>query len=167
MKTDIAYLKEAYEAALELSTDPSTQNGAIIVSKEGEVLCRAGNKFPDGVERTEERLKRPQDGLYGGKYLYFSHAENGCICKAAKLGKQTDGTTMYCAWAACAVCARAIIDCGIKRLVTHKLVYHNNPRWLDEMKVSEQMFKEAGVEYILIEEKLGLRCRIGEKEVDV
>lgn len=49
------------------------------------------------------------------------HAELNAILFAAKEGIALDGTTLYCTYAPCPGCARAIVMVGIKRVV-----YYNN-----------------------------------------
>ncbi|MBR2033678.1 MAG: cell division protein DedD, partial [Alphaproteobacteria bacterium] len=53
----------------------------------------------------------------------------------------------------CPDCARAIIQSGIKMVVTHKVeIDANTPTgtWRDKLIYSEQMFKEAGVECLYL-----------------
>jgi dCMP deaminase len=45
------------------------------------------------------------------------HAELNAILFAAKEGISIDGATLYCTYAPCAGCARAIVMVGIKRVV--------------------------------------------------
>jgi deoxycytidylate deaminase len=53
---------------------------------------------------------------------------------------------MYCPWAACGECARAIIQCGIKKLVVHKQRMDQTPeRWLDNVLKANKMLVDCGV----------------------
>ena len=45
------------------------------------------------------------------------HAEINAICNAARHGASTVGSTMYCTMVPCRVCAFAIIQCGIAKVV--------------------------------------------------
>ena len=135
-------LRQAYQEAL-FSTDTSTQNGAII-EREGWIVGRGSNHFPKGVRETAQRLLRPL------KYSYVVHAETQAIYDAAKRGNQTDGATMYSPWAACGECAKAIIQAGITRVVTHQEAIEKSAQhWSDPIKLALEMFQEAGVEYVL------------------
>ena len=54
----------------------------------------------------------------------------------------------------CTDCARAIIQAGIKMVVTNRLPEDPNAPaggWRDKLVYSEQMFKEAGVEYKILD----------------
>jgi dCMP deaminase len=51
----------------------------------------------------------------------MEHAERDAIYKAAFVGMQTEGATLYVPWFACADCARAIIAAGITRVVGNSL----------------------------------------------
>mgnify|MGYP003542669025 CR=1 FL=1 len=148
---DLDYLKKAYEIAIQYSTDKSTQNGALLVSSEGEILCSAANNFPSGVKETLERWERPT------KYSFVEHAERNVIYKAAKFGIKTEGLTMYCPWFACADCGRAIIQAGIKKVIGHEVhEEHTHKSWLESIAIASKMFDEAGIEYKYVSGRIGL-----------
>ncbi len=48
---------------------------------------------------------------------YAVHAEQNAIIQAAKLGVSVDGATLYCTHQPCTICAKMIINAGIKRVV--------------------------------------------------
>ena len=48
---------------------------------------------------------------------YAIHAEQNAIIQAAKLGVSIDGATLYCTHQPCSVCAKMIINAGIRRVV--------------------------------------------------
>lgn len=154
------YLRVAHQFA-ETSPDPSTQNGAILVQTDAEgldhVIGGGCNEFPRGVLYNAERFERPL------KYSYIEHAERNSILDAARKGNCTDGATMYVLWAACADCARAIIQAGIKRVVTHAF-YHTQDNtsttggrkdWAASIDPAFTMLREAGVEIVFFDESLG------------
>lgn len=147
----IDYLKIAYQTALDFSTDKSTQNGAVLVSSEGEFMCAAANHFPRGVQESEERWQRPL------KYKYVEHAERNVIYAAARLGLKTENATMYCPFFACADCGRAIIQAGISRVIGHVVLDDaaTHEAWLETIEIALQMLDESGVKYEYVEEKLG------------
>lgn len=162
MEKDIpkTYLRIAHQFA-ETSPDPSTQNGAILVQTDAagldHVIGGGANEFPRGVKYTPERFERPL------KYSYIEHAERNSILDAARRGNSTDGSTMYVLWAACADCARAIIQAGVKRVVTHAF-YHTQDNstttggrkdWSASIDPAFTMLREAGVEIVFFDESLG------------
>lgn len=149
------WLRIAYNQARN-SPDLSTQNGAIIIdesagAKYSPVIGWGCNTLPNGIEITPERLERP------AKYLWTEHAERNAIYCAAKLGAACKGATMVCPWFACADCGRAIIQAGITRVVGHKKMFDETPeRWRESIENAWTMFREAGVETILVEGSLGV-----------
>ncbi len=57
---DMEMLRMAYGQAYKFSTDPSTQNGAVIRSDERQSIVALGaNHFPGGVKEAEGRWERP------------------------------------------------------------------------------------------------------------
>lgn len=103
------YLAEAYALA-ENSPDKSNQNGAVVyrgLYKIGEGF----NHFYPGVPATQERPAKYE----------ITHAEEDACFSCAKSSLAVDHSAiMYCPWAACKRCARAIIGAGIRRLVVHR-----------------------------------------------
>jgi dCMP deaminase len=143
---NIKFLEDAYKAAMILSTDPRTQNGAILVLQNGFIL-RDANHFPTGVTETPERWKQPL------KYKFVEHAERNVILQAARIGYSTLNATMYVPWFACADCARSIIQAGVKKVVGHDAPFHNRPDWQNNIDVADTMLKEASIDFIRIVHK--------------
>jgi dCMP deaminase len=142
-------LKEAYVIA-QNSPDLSTQNGAYLLNPNQKVIGLGCNTLPRGVQILPDRLERPV------KYEFTEHAERNCIYDAARKGFSTDGATMVVCWAACTDCARAIIQAGIRRVITHKRMYdESSPRWVESISNALTMMEEAGVEFELIDGELG------------
>lgn len=150
-ETTIAqYLRLAYLEAIKHSTDLSTQNGAVIVNPEGQIIGKGANHFPRGVAETPERLIRPL------KYHYVVHAETGAIYDAARQGHKTQDAIMYSPWAACEDCAKAIIQAGISKLFVHQeAVTQLHEQWQDSIRIALEMFQEAGVAYVLFSTNFG------------
>ena len=67
------------------------------------------------------------------------HAEQNALLFAAKSGEDMRGAVLFCTNQPCVVCAKMIIQSGIK-----KIIYRGN--YPD--KLSLDMFKEAGIELI-------------------
>ncbi len=141
-----------------LSPDPSTQNAAMLASpgwgKPSKLTpsldTLSVNEFPAGVEYTDERWERPL------KYSIIEHAERNAIYKAARSYQATDGQVLVAFWAACADCARAIIQTGISELVTMTPTRTPHGGWDDSIKVAMEMLKEAGVVVTFVDGPLGL-----------
>lgn len=150
MYTDAELLRLAYREALR-SPDPSTQNGAFLLTTNGYPLATtfACNDFPRGVEHTPERWQRPL------KYDIVGHAERNSIYAAAAAGVCTTGTTMVAAWAACTQCAQAIISAGVRTLVTHVPADIEHEAWNESIALALCMLDEADVQVIVNREHLG------------
>lgn len=160
---DMDYLIEAYRVAVARSTDPSTQNGAIIVRGK-KIIATGANHFPKGVKETSTRWERP------AKYAWVEHAERNAIYDAAKNGTYTTkDTTMYCPWFACADCARGIIQAGITEVVGHNCPLHEggSQSWKDSIAIANEMFKEAGVKTRYLDGTVGLKIRFNGIESEV
>ena len=125
------------------SKDPSTQCGAVIVGKEGQVISQGYNGFP--------RIMRDEDSLYEDrptKYKRIIHAEMNAIYNAALNGVSPKGATMYVhGLPCCHECAKAIIQCGIERVV---MMESNNVRWGESCSDAQDFFKEVCLEVIYI-----------------
>jgi len=132
------------------STFPSTQNGVVLVDDMGNVIISAVNSFPDRIAETQERKVKPLRSKYG------VHAERNVLYRAAQRGIKTEGLTMVCSWAACSNCAQGIIQAGIKRLVTHKQALDKSGHWQEDIEIAFTMLREAGVEIIVFDGKIGV-----------
>jgi dCMP deaminase len=136
---DAGYLFQLAAVAALNSEDPSTQNGAVIVS--GNAVAYGCNRFARGLRRKPDRYADRDT-----KLRMTVHAERAAIQAAVDAGLRTEGATMYCLWAACTVCARDIIEAGIDRLVTLESYYSRSPeRWRSDIDAATEMLREAGV----------------------
>ena len=155
--------KQAYEAAL-LSPDPSTQVGALLVKQpragftpswlSDDIIAKDCNRFPDKVLYKPERWEKPL------KYKVIEHAERNVIYQCAKSGTATKGLILVGTWACCSDCARAIIQAGISKVITHREACDRAPQfWQDEISVAYQLLKEAGVGLEFWSGQLGIKVR--------
>ena len=63
---------------------------------------------------------RKKRGIPSGTHAetcYAIHAEQNAIIQAAKLGSSIYGATLYCTHQPCVICAKMIVNSGIKRVV--------------------------------------------------
>lgn len=142
----IKYVKLArYQAEL-FSKDKHTKVATIILSPNNVVLSTGYNGMCNGMDDSiEPRWDRPM------KYLFCCHAEINAICAAARNGTRIDGSTAVVTLFPCNECAKALIQAGVKTVITPSPNY-NIPKWGDSFKVSMEMFHEVGVKVITIEE---------------
>jgi dCMP deaminase len=139
-------LRRAYDLASG-SPDTSTQNGAVAYAADGTRLGVGSNHFTRGTKPTADLLERPK------KYAYIEHAERNAIysCLRFQLGWPH---VLVCPWAACADCARAIVESGIRHLVRHQRDDATG-RWAGSIVDGDTMMASAGVNVITITGELG------------
>lgn len=139
---------ELAEYVGEWSHDPGRGVGAIIVAGDGSkrVLSMGYNDFPQKInDHIPARREKP------AKYDYTEHAERNAIYSAARYGINISGATMYAAWFPCHECARAIIQSGIKEIVTREPEFDND-NYGRSFKISLEMMKEAGVRIVYLKD---------------
>lgn len=117
------------------------QVGAII-TKDKRILTTGYNGASAGIVSCKEKGEciRQKLGIESGtrhELCYAVHAEQNAIIQAAKQGICVDGATLYCTHQPCSICAKMIINSGIKRVV-FKQGYPDD--------FSMEMFREAGLE---------------------
>lgn len=146
---DEYFMEIALVAGKRSTCDRGRAGSAIARDKQILVTGYAGS--PKGLPHCDDvghQMKATihEDGHQSQHCVRTAHAEQNAICQAAKLGIAIDGATIYCKMTPCAVCAKMIINAGIKRVVCEKK-YHAGQE-------SEEMFKQAGVDIMFFEEKL-------------
>ena len=114
--------------------------GAVIV-RDKRILTTGYNGAPAGVETCVGRgecLRKKLNVESGTRHeiCYAVHAEQNAIAQAAKLGISLEGATLYCTHQPCVICAKMIINSGIKRIVYRQ-------GYPDEF--SMQLLNESGV----------------------
>jgi len=122
------------------STCLRRQVGAVIV-KDNRILTTGYNGSPAGTYHCTDRgiCKRIELNIPSGERHELCralHAEQNALIQAAKNGVSTEGATIYVNVQPCVICAKLIINAGIKRIV-----YKGD--YPDEL--SAEMLKEAGV----------------------
>lgn len=122
--------------------------GAVIV-KNKRILTTGYNGAPAGVKSCAERgecMRRKLNIPSGTRHelCYAIHAEQNAIIQAAKLGVSIEGATLYCTHQPCVICAKMIVNSGIKRVVYGE-------GYPDEFAM--QMFEMAGVDIERYEEE--------------
>jgi dCMP deaminase len=122
------------------SKDQSTQVGAVIFDAKQRLVSVGYNGFPRGIEDKNELLENRET-----KYKIIVHAEINSILFSNKDLKGCSLATWP--FMPCSDCCKTIIQTGIKRVIAP---YNDNPRWKDSFKLSESLFKEAGIDLLLL-----------------
>jgi len=142
---DALYLKDVFRMASDHSTDPNTQVAAALVSfgwLSGIVLA-GWNEVPGGLAA----VGYPKTLI--DKNYCTEHAERRVLYKAVENGIRTNGLQLYGTWVGCSECARAIIQFGIRRVVTFSaLVEQTPPRWSESVWHGLNMMKDSGIQVV-------------------
>lgn len=125
------------------SKDPSTKVGAVIFDDDKRIVSVGYNGFPKNVYDSEEKYQNREI-----KYKMVIHAEMNSIIFSQKNLKGCSIATWP--FISCANCTTAIIQSGIKRIVSPKLPENLVERWGASCELSIKMYQEAGVEVILL-----------------
>ena len=133
------YFMEIAEVVKTRSTCLRRQVGAIIV-KDKQILSTGYNGAPTGLKHCEETgCVREQLEVPSGERHELCrglHAEQNAIIQASLHGVKIEGATIYVTTQPCVVCAKMIINSGIKKVV-YKGDYPD--------KLSAQMLAESGI----------------------
>jgi len=133
------------EIAEKRSTCTRRTVGAVIV-KDNRIMATGYNGVPTGIIHCDERgclreqLKVPSGQRH--ELCRGLHAEQNAIIQAAHLGQSIAGGTIYCTNQPCVICAKMIINAGIKRIVIKE-------GYPDDLAV--EMLKEAGLKIEVLE----------------
>ncbi len=124
------------------SKDPNTQVGACIVSEDNKILSMGYNGMPIGCDDDEFPWNRESDDPYDNKYYYSTHSELNAILNYR--GGSLEGAKIYVTLFPCNECAKAIIQCGIKKVIFDDNKYEDT----SSVKASKRMFEASGVEVV-------------------
>jgi dCMP deaminase len=144
----VKYFKLVRYMADTFSKDPSTKVGCLLLAPDSlQILSLGYNGFPRGVDETNpQRWERPI------KYSYVEHSERNCLYNACRSGVSTNNSIAVITLFPCCDCCRALIQSGIKTIIT-KTPDYDDERWGNDFKISTIMFNEAKTEIILLTEE--------------
>lgn len=129
----------------ERSTCLRRKVGAVAV-KEKRILATGYNGAPSGLSHClEAGCLRMKLGIPSGERHEICrgiHAEQNVIIQAATYGIDISGADVYCTNYPCALCAKMLINCGIKH------IFYADP-YPDELAAA--MLREAGLPAALLE----------------
>lgn len=127
------------------SKDPSTKVGALVVDGK-EILGLGYNGFPRGVDDLAERYAdRPT------KYSMIVHSEANALISASAHGRERlRDCALYTTKTPCSECAKLIIQFGLRDVFVRQPDGESAQRWLEDSKISRQMFEEAGVNLVIV-----------------
>lgn len=139
------YFMRMAELAAERSTCTRRKVGAVLV-KDKRVLATGYNGAPKKIPHCEETgCLRKQLNIPSGQRHEICrgiHAEQNLIAQSAVHGVKTEGATVYCTNQPCIICAKLLINAGIKK------IYYKRP-YNDEFPM--QILKQSNVIIKLLE----------------
>ena len=144
------YFMEMAQLTAKRSTCMRRSVGAIIV-KDRHIVATGYNGAPRGIRHCAERggCMREKLGVPSGErheLCMALHAEQNAIIQAATLGVSIEDATIYVTHQPCVICAKMIINAGIKRIV----VKEGYPD-----KLAVDILDEAGLKVVMIDEHSG------------
>ncbi len=115
------YFMEVCRAVAKRATCDRGRSGCVI-AKDNQILVTGYVGSPAGLPHCDEvghlmRKALHLDGSITQHCVRTVHAEQNAICQAAKLGISLEGATLYCTHQPCSICAKIIVNSGIKRIV--------------------------------------------------
>ncbi len=114
------YFMEIAQLVASRSTCLRRQVGAVIV-KDKNVLATGYNGTPKGISHCDSvGCLREKLGVPSGERHELCrglHAEQNAIIQAAKHGINIADGTLYCTNAPCVICAKMLINAGLKKIV--------------------------------------------------
>ncbi len=140
------YFKGITDLVAQRATCTRRKVGAVLV-KEKRILCSGYNGAPAGIPHCSETgcLRERLNVPSGEKHELCRgvHAEQNVIIQAAFHGIPVNGADLYCTNQPCSICAKMIINAGIK-----KVYYWDG--YDDPLSI--EMFGQAGVELIRLDQ---------------
>lgn len=142
------YFMEMAALAAKRSTCMRRQVGAMIV-KDKHIIATGYNGAPRGIMHCEERggcLREKMKVPSGERHelCMALHAEQNAIIQAATLGQSVEDATIYVTHQPCVICAKMIINAGIKRIVVRE-------GYPDQLSID--ILGEAGLRIVMLGEQ--------------
>jgi dCMP deaminase len=140
------YFMEMAQITAKRSTCLRRRVGAVIVQSR-HIMAAGYNGAPKGIAHCDERggCYRDKLGVPSGErheLCLALHAEQNAIVQAAALGQSVDGSTIYITHQPCVICAKMIINAGVKRIIVKE-------GYPDRLAVD--ILAEAGLKIIMVD----------------
>lgn len=139
------YFMQTAELTAQRSTCLRRKVGAVIV-KDRHIIATGYNGAPRGLKHCDELggCLRQKLGVPSGQRHELCralHAEQNAIIQAATLGQSVEDGTIYVTHQPCVICAKMIINAGLKRIVVKE-------GYPDEL--ATEILDEAGIKVIMM-----------------
>lgn len=140
------------EKCAEMSKDPSTKTGAVLVLP-GRIIAGTGyNGFARGMSDAEELYEDREV-----KYDRIIHCEMNAVLQAVGAGRDLQDATLYTyPFLSCSRCAVHMIQAGIRSFVTFPTKAEANSRWSASFERTKSYIKEVKkADFRIIDPKTG------------
>ena len=122
-----------------------------VIARDKRILATGYAGSPIGLPHCDEvghemHTVTHEDGTISRHCTRTAHAELNAITNAARVGVAVEGATLYCKFLPCYTCAKAIINAGIRRVVSLR-DYHAT-------KETKNVFKQAGIKLEIINKEI-------------
>lgn len=127
----------------------SRRKVAAVIVRNKQIISTGYNGTPKGIKNCDEggcpRCNSTVKSGHGLSDCLCCHAEENSIVQASKHGISVDGAMIYTTYSPCLLCAKMIINSGIKEVVFHSRYS------IDD--VSSNILHEAGVKLRPVKEE--------------
>lgn len=135
------YFMRLVEAVASRATCTRRKFGALL-TRENMILSTGYNGSARGLAHcTEVGCK-----IINNHCVRTIHAEQNAIISAARNGINVNGATIYTLGFPCLICAKLLINLGIKRVVFRELYF--KPEYKEELEFTQELFRDTGVETV-------------------
>lgn len=143
-KWDVRFMEMAEVVSGWSSCFQDNRQVGAVITRNKRILTTGYNGASSGILSCKEKgecMRKKLNIASGTRHelCYAVHAEQNAIIQAAKIGVSVEDAVMYCTHQPCTICAKMIINSGIKRVV-YKEGYPDD--------FSKELFEEAGVEIV-------------------
>lgn len=144
------YFMEIAQVVGKRSTCDRGKRGCVI-TRDKQILVTGYAGSPKGLPHCDDmghlfNETTHEDGSKTQHCVRTTHAEQNAIAQAAKLGIAINEGTLYCTVTPCFICAKLLINSGIKRIVCAK-------KYQAAIE-SENMFRQVGIELSYFDESV-------------
>lgn len=144
------YFMQITKAVASRATCDRGRSGCVI-TKNKRILVTGYVGAPEGLPHCDEVGHQMhsvvnENSQISQHCIRTTHAEQNAICQAARLGIALEGATLYCKMTPCYVCAKMIINVGIKRVVCEK-DYHAG-------ELTKQIFTQAEIKLEILDQNI-------------
>lgn len=147
MKKFTGYIELAQDYGLDLADEHCTNKSGVLIlnQKTFSPIAMGASGPPPSMKVDSKKIEN------GETSFWIQEAEKNAIFNAVR--PKFKNSTGYVSWCPCAHCALAVASVGTKKVVTLKPDFTKEAdlRWREHFLRTEQVFKDMGIEFELVE----------------